>query len=153
MRTIRSSSAVPSYMTSLCTLDAPQYADVHEAASGSTRRSPDQWARRVFEDAPPPTRWFLLTGWRWALGLRLAPRPSPAHVLGWAILARTDRALVIETRSPVLAAQQVFWVGDACLRQATFVRYENRVGALLWPPVSVIHRRVVPYLLRRAVVD
>jgi hypothetical protein len=48
--------------------------------SSAKPRSPAQWARAIFEDAPVAMRWFLLLGWRAGLGLRLGPVHSPAHV-------------------------------------------------------------------------
>jgi hypothetical protein len=39
-------------------------------------RTPEQWARAVFEDAPRPVRWFLVNGFRYGLGLRLASTTS-----------------------------------------------------------------------------
>ncbi|KOG87901.1 hypothetical protein ADK38_22815, partial [Streptomyces varsoviensis] len=37
---------------------------VTTGGSSLSPRSPEQWARSVFEDAPGPVRWFLVTGWR-----------------------------------------------------------------------------------------
>ncbi len=57
----------------------PDYRDAFEVPTDRTdTRTPEQWARAVFESAPRKSRWFLLLGWRGVLGLRLGPRPYPA---------------------------------------------------------------------------
>jgi hypothetical protein len=30
------------------------------------------------------------------------------------------------------------------------VRYDKRIAAVLWPPVSILHRQILPRLLRHA---
>lgn len=152
MRTVRSASAVPEAIREVDTLVDPDYTDAFQVSIvGVDARSPEQWARSTFEGAPMAVRWFLLAGWRMVLGLRLGPRPSPEHVLGWTILGRGAHWAMLELRSPLLTAHLVFWVDDARVVQSTFVRYERRVAAFVWPPVSIIHRRAIPYLLRHAV--
>jgi hypothetical protein len=47
---------------------------------------------------PRPVRWFLVTGFRYGLGLRFGPRPSSEHVLGWAIVDRSPDSLTIESQ-------------------------------------------------------
>jgi hypothetical protein len=67
------------------------YDDCFTAPRAATDdRTPEQWARAVFEGAPPPVRWFLVNGFRYGLGLRFGPQPSPEHVLGWAIIGRSS---------------------------------------------------------------
>jgi hypothetical protein len=57
----------------------PDYRDAFEVPTSSTdTRTPEQWARAVFESAPSPVRWFLLLGWRggcWASGSGHGRRP------------------------------------------------------------------------------
>jgi hypothetical protein len=36
------------------------------------------------------------------------------------------------------------------LTQSTLVRYDRPIAAVIWPPVSIIHRQIVPRLLRHA---
>jgi hypothetical protein len=33
---------------------------------------------------------------------------------------------------------------------AVFLRYDRPIAALVWPPVSIMHRRAVPAMLRQA---
>ncbi len=113
-------------------------------------RTPEQWARAVFEDAPRPVRWFLLNGFRYGLGLRLDPRPSPEHVLGWAIIDRSPNSLTTEARSWLLTSRLVFRTETTHVTQSTYVRYDRRIAAMIWPPVSILHRQVVPRILRHA---
>lgn len=129
----------------------PDYTDAFEVSiAGADRRSAEQWARSTFEGAPWPMRWFVLAGWRMVLRLRLGPRPSPDHVLGWKILDRGANWVVLELRSAFLTAHLVFWVEESRVVQSTFLRYDRRVAHFVWPPVSMIHRQLVPWFLRRA---
>ena len=46
------------------------YDDSFEASvAAANERTPEQWARAVFEDAPRFVRWFLLVGFRYGLNL------------------------------------------------------------------------------------
>ncbi len=129
------------------------YTDSHEAKPpAGDDRSPEQWARATFERAPRPVRWFLLAGWRTVLGLRLGPYPSPEHVLGWRIVERAPDSITIELRSWLMTARQVFRTEQSRVTQATLVRYERRIAAVIWPPVSILHRQIVPRCLRAAAV-
>jgi hypothetical protein len=113
-------------------------------------RTPEQWARAVFEGAPRPVRWLLVSGFRYGLGLKLDPRPSPERVLGWAILDRSPDSLTIESRSWFLTSRLVFRTETTRVTQSTYVRYDRRIAAIIWPPVSILHRQIVPRILRHA---
>ena len=64
-------------------LGRSDYASAFEVTIGEgDGRSPEQWARAVFEGAPTAIRWFVVFGWRYVLGLRLGPRSSPDYVAG-----------------------------------------------------------------------
>jgi len=120
-------------------------------AAGLPSRTPEQWARAAFEDAPAVLRLCLRAGWLGALGLRLGPRSSAEHVLGWRIAEREPGAITLEAHSPLLGARNVVSVDGAGLRWATFVRFESRAGRAVWAAAAPVHHRVVPLLLRRAI--
>ena len=139
---------VPAAIRSLATLDSPDYVDAFTLTpSGATERSPEQWARTVLEETPTgrsaPALWGLL-------GLRLGPRPSPDHVQGWRIADRGDNWIRVETTSWCMTAHAVLRVDDGQVSIALFLRYDRPVAGLIWPPVSVMHRRAVPVMLRQA---
>jgi hypothetical protein len=113
-------------------------------------RTPEQWARAVFEETPRPVRWFLVNGFRYGLGLRFGPRPSPDHVLGWTIIDRSPDSLTVEARSWFLTSRLVFRTETTRLSQSTYVRYDRRIAAIVWPPVSILHRQIVPRIVRHA---
>jgi len=117
---------------------------------GADARSAEQWARAVFECAPAALRSFVLFGWRYVLGFRLGPRPSPAHVLGWKILSNAPDALVLELRSPFATARKIVRVEHSRVVISTFVRYERRLGGALWAAVAPVHHRTEPWLLGHA---
>jgi Protein of unknown function (DUF2867) len=129
----------------------PDYSDAFAVRTEITdTRTPEEWSRAVFEDAPRPVRWFLLVGWRAALGFRLGPRPSPDHVLGWWIVTATPGAIRLELRSALMTGHLVLRLDHPHAVITTVVLYRHRAARALWATVAPIHRQVVPYLLRHA---
>ncbi|MFE7120234.1 hypothetical protein ACFU99_32905 [Streptomyces sp. NPDC057654] len=134
-------------------LAADDWAEAVAVTTGGSAllpRSPEQWARSVFEGAPGPMRWFLVTGWRSVLRLRLGPRPAPTHVLGWRIVTMSTDVIVLEQTSALMTARLVLRSEGVRVVLTTFVRYEHGAARVLWPFAALTHRRAVPYLLRRA---
>lgn len=127
------------------------YTDSFEAPIATANdRTPEQWARAVFEHAPRPVRRLLVSGFRYGLGLRLGPRPSPEHVLGWEIVNRKPDSITIESRSWLLTSRLVFRTEESRVTLSTLVHYDKRIAAVIWPPVSILHRQIAPRLLRHA---
>jgi hypothetical protein len=138
---------VPDVIRRLDTLAAPDYADVFTAVTSRARdRSAEAWARAVLEETPigrsAPALWRLL-------GLRLGP-PSSTHVQGWRIADRGDDWIRIEATSWFMTAHAVIHVEDGQVSVALFLRYDQPIAGVIWPPVSVMHRRGVPVMLRQA---
>ena len=48
------------------------------------------------------------------------------------------------------AASLVFKVDEVGLSVATFVRYDRRLAAFIWPPLSTVHRKVGLAMIRHA---
>jgi hypothetical protein len=113
-------------------------------------RSSEEWARAAWEGAATPLRWFMVAGWRFVLGLRLGPRPSPDYILGWQIVERDPDRTVCQLRSSLLAARNTFRKADGRFIWSTFVTYERPIARIIWPPVSVVHRILVRVALRKA---
>jgi hypothetical protein len=113
-------------------------------------RSSEQWARAVWEGAPAPLRWFMLAGWRLVLGLRLGPRHSPDHILGWRIVGRGPGETVCQLHSGFLTAQNVFRKVDGTFVWSTFVTFKRPMARIIWPPVSLLHRLLARIALHRA---
>jgi hypothetical protein len=120
------------------------------ATAADDNRSSEQWARVVWEGAPAPLRWFMLAGWRLVLGLRLGPRHSPDHVLGWRIVDRGPDETVCQLSSRFLNAHNAFRKVDRTFVWSTFVIYERPIARVIWPPASLLHRLLVRIALRRA---
>src|SRR5438105_1184450 len=131
---------------------ASNYAAAWEvAAAGANRRSAEEWARAIFEDAPPALRRFIVVGWIWGLGLRLGPRASPDHVLGWLIASRAPDRMILRVHSVVLGtAQFVLRVETSRIVLASLVRYDKPWAGAVWSLVKPLHHRIVPYLLAHA---
>jgi hypothetical protein len=139
---------VPAPIRRLAPLADPDYVDVFTLrTSRATDRSSEAWARAVLEQTPVGRSAPRL--WR-ALGLRLGPRSSPDHVQGWRIADRGDGWIRLEASSWFMTAHAVVHVEEGRVAVALFLRYEHAVAALIWPPVSLMHRRAVPVMLRQA---
>jgi hypothetical protein len=128
---------------------AAAFALTTEAAASMTAR---QWARAVFEGAPAVVRWFLVFGWAHGLRLRLGPRPSDDHVLGWAIadgdLVAGSTALTAESR--LLRASNTVAVGSSTVTWVTLVHYSHTAARPLWALARPIHHITIRCLLARA---
>ncbi|MFV0134776.1 DUF2867 domain-containing protein [Streptomyces sp. HMX87] len=119
--------------------------------SGLPSLPPEDWARRTFEDTPAALQRLLRAGWTGVLGLRLGPRISARHLLGWPVVESGPGRIALEARSPALTARNVVTLDDSRLLWATYVRYERRDGRARWAVAAPVHHQVVPLLLGRAV--
>jgi hypothetical protein len=113
-------------------------------------RSAEQWVRDVFEGAPLALRHFVVLGWIVALGVRLGPRPSSHHVLGWRIAHSTEETIVLEAPFRFGKACNVLRVESSRVVLVTFVRYEKPLARAVWSIAAVFHERVIPYLMSHA---
>jgi hypothetical protein len=142
---------VPEEIRALDTLRSPDYAAAWVAGvSDSQARSAEWWARATFEDAPRALRAFIVAGWTTSLGLRLGPRDSPDHVLGWKIVTDAADLIILESQFRFGTAQNLLQVDGSRVLLATFVRYEKRGGRAVWSLAAPLHHRIVPDLLGRA---
>jgi hypothetical protein len=141
-------SDIPATIRSRDTLASPDYVDVFTAAARGVRdRSPEEWARGVLEETPTGRSAPAL--WR-SLGLRLGPKPSAEHVQGWKIAARGEDWIRLETASWFMTAHGILHLEDRRVSLALFIRYDHPIARLVWMPVSALHRRAVPVMLRQA---
>jgi hypothetical protein len=142
---------VPEAVQAVDTLLDPSYTCAFEIdAPPAVTRSAEEWLRAIMEEGPAPVRWFILAGWIAALRLRLGPRPSVDHVLGWRILSATSTEIVIGVEGATLSAHQVVQVQDAKAVHATIVHFDRPAARVLWAVAAPIHVRVIPYLMARA---
>jgi len=148
---VRWQREIPEAIGSLDTLVANDYADIVTAAVGRTPgRTPEQWTRAMVKGVPRPLLLLVPLIQRVVLGLRLELRPSPDHILGWKVADRGDSWVRLEASSWFLTGHVLVQIDDGQLSFATFLRYDRRLAALVWPPVSLIHRQVALALVRSA---
>ena len=148
---VRWQRGVPQALAALDTLVDPDYTDVVTGPVSSTSdRTPEQSARAVLGSLPRGLVLVVPFVQRVFLGLRLQLRPSPEHLLGWKIAARGEDWIRIEAASWFLTGHVVMQVVDGVLSFATFVHYDRWPAALVWPPISLIHRQVALILVRGA---
>lgn len=146
---IRFSREVPEAIRSLGALPDADYADVVTAPI--ERRpdgTPEQWIRAALGEVPRSLLLFVPFVQRAFLGLRLTLRPSPDHLLGWKIAHRDESWMRIEASSWFLTGHVVMQLGDEEMAFASFIRYDRRLAAFVWPPISIIHRQVALTLMR-----
>lgn len=136
---------VPEEIRTLSTMVDPGYVDLFTMAGGVPGRSPEQWARAMFEVVAGREAQLL---WRAVLGLRL--RAGPDRVAGWEIADRGDDWVRLEARSWFLTGHLVVRSDDEHVSLATFVRYDRPVASRVWRPLSTLHRHLAPGLLQQA---
>ncbi len=137
---------VPGSIRALSSLPDAHYADFF-ALPTDAAATPEQWARAMFGDVPGPAGTLI---WRGLLGLRLRRGRSPATVAGWLIAGRGEDWIRLEAASWFLTGNLLVRAADGRVSLGTFLRYERRLGHVVWPPLSAVHRRLAPGLLRGA---
>jgi hypothetical protein len=133
--------------------DRYHYADAFEIRMQEPDpRSAEQWIRCAIEQAPWPVRWTVWIAHRHLLRLRLGPRSSLRHVLGWQIQTSQPDLIHLEAVSPLLGRGVIVGrrVDPACAVVTTFVYTRSAAGRLLWAFVAPLHRRIACYLMEHA---
>ena len=130
-------------MTELSTVDYTDRFSLRTDAAGT----PEQWARAMFGNVPSPGEVFI---WRVVLGLRLSRGRSPDTVAGWRIGGRGDDWVRLETESRTMTANLVVETGGGEVALTTRLRYDRTPARLMWPPLSAVHRWLVPRVLHDA---
>lgn len=139
---------VPKAVRAAAAVEDADYADLFTArVSNESELSPEAWARLILEQTPTGRAAPLV--WR-LLGLRLGPMPSTDHVQGWRIGWRGDDYVRLETVSWMMTASAVVCMRDGIVELGLFLRYDQPIARLVWVPVSLVHQRAVPLMLRQA---
>lgn len=137
-KAIRALDVLPSHYLDITT----------ETVNPALEASPERWARASLEDASAVGR---SVAWRALLNLRLKSGLSSDHVAGWKIVDRGAKWIRLEASSWFMTANIVFHEEDGQVSFATYIRYDNPIAKIVWTPVSVIHRRLAPDVLRAGV--
>jgi hypothetical protein len=144
---------IPESVSALSSLPGIDYADQFTLFT-QTDVPPEQWARAMFGDVLSIAELLI---WRGLLGLRLSRGRSPATVAGWRIGDRGDDWIRLEAASWFLTGNLLVQTADGRVSLSTFLHYDRCLGQAVWPPLSAVHRRLVPRLLRhvaaRAAID
>lgn len=149
--TVRWRRDVPEAIRALGALADSDYADIVTATLDEKPSDPEQLIRAALERMPRGLVVFIPFVQRVFLGLRLKLRPAPDRILGWQIVDRGENWGRIEAASWFLTGHVVMHVGEGRLSFASFIRYDRRLAALVWPPVSLVHRQVALALMRSAI--
>jgi hypothetical protein len=109
--------------------------------------TPEQWARAMFGDVPSTAERFI---WRGLLGFRLARGPSPDTVGGWRVGGRGGDWIRLETSSRSLRGAMLVQAVPGRVTWTTCLHHDRAWSRVAWPPLSAVHRRLVPRVLREA---
>ncbi len=131
---------------------AYDYADSFAVGRSATDpRTAEEWMRAVFEGSPAVFRYGLPVAWRGFIGLRLGPRPSPGHMLGWRTVSSEPMLAVFEAESRIGEANLVLRLEPGRAVLTTFLHHlRPEIIGPVFVVAGPIHRWVVPYLLGRA---
>jgi hypothetical protein len=136
--------------------DRYDYADAFEIRLPEPDpRSAEEFMRCALEQAPLPVRRSIRIVHRHLLRIRLGPRSSPDHIIGWRIVTSEPEVVLLEAKSQLLGrGVLVMRRPDPTLAVVTTYLFYTRpaVASLVWKVVGPRHRMIVPYLLQRAAV-
>jgi hypothetical protein len=149
--TVRWRREVPEAIRTLGALADADYADIVTATVDETPADPDQFIHAALKRLPRGLPFFIAFVQRVFLGLRLKLAPSPDRLLGWKIADRGENWIRIEAASWFMTGHVVMHSDEGLLSFASFIRYDQRLAAFVWPPVSLIHRQVALALVRRGI--
>jgi len=136
-------AAIPADTRSLCSLPAIDYGDDFTLTTAG-QATPEAWARAALGDVP---NWGERCVWRGVLRLRLSRKATTDTVAGWPVTGRGDGWIRLETASWFLGATVIVRTATGQVSLTTLVHYRQFMGRLVWPPISALHRRLVPRLL------
>jgi hypothetical protein len=134
--------------------DRYDYADAFEIRLAEPDpRSAEEFARSALEGAPWWMRRTVLLVHRYVLRVRLGPRSSPDHILGWKIQTSEPDVLQLVAESALLGRGAIIGRSpDPSRRVITTYLFHTRpaLARAVWKFVGPLHRRVAPDLLNRA---
>jgi hypothetical protein len=140
---------IPEKVRSLDTFDDPGYIDHFTVeASKASDHSPEEWLRVTLENSSATGRFLA---WQVGCALRLEKEPSPDYIVGWRIADSGDDWLRLEATSWFMTAHIVTLVEDEQISISLFIHYDRSVGKVIWTPLSKLHQRLMPGLLRHGV--
>jgi hypothetical protein len=115
----------------------------------------DRSAKELFlagvESTPAWVGIVVLIAHRCVLRLRLSPIGTPDHLMGWKIVDADHDSIRLGAAGPLIEGVLVARRTGSAAALETSVTYRRPlVARLVWAAVGPVHRRVGPYLLRRA---
>ena len=116
--------------------------------SANTSRTAEQWMRTIFGEVPNLRHKFI---WQGLLGFTLDPSRSPDVIAGNRITGRGHDWIRVENSSKLLSANIICKASMDEVSVITLVQYNHWFAKWWWPLLAVIHRKIVPKLLRQAV--
>lgn len=128
------------------------YSDIFEAplAPGDDRSAKELYVAGV-ESMPVWLGIVVFVAHRYVLRFRLAPIGAPDHLMGWKVVDADHDTIRLGASGPLIDGVLVARRSRSAAALETAVTYRRPVLArLVWAVVGPVHRRVGPYLIRRA---
>jgi hypothetical protein len=89
-------------------------------------------------------------GWTRVLGLRLGPKLSPDHILGWTIAESDPESITLAARSRLITARNIVLVRADEVVWVTRVHFNRRAARPVWTAAAPLHHLTIPWFLLRA---
>ncbi len=143
--------AVAPAARALSTLSRIDYEDAFLVDVGAVRkRTAEQWARELLENAPADIRGTLQSGWS-AIGLKLRAGESERFVLGLEIRRNTPESVLLGADSRIgMLGELLFKREKHALLYATFIQQDGDRARAVWARVEPVHVPLVRNLLGQA---
>jgi hypothetical protein len=115
----------------------------------------DRSAKELFlagvESIPAWVGIVVFIAHRYVLRLQLSPIGTPDHLMGWKVVDADHDSITLGAAGPLIDGVLVARRTRSAAALETSVTYRRPVVArLVWVAVGPVHRRIGPYLLRRA---
>jgi hypothetical protein len=140
---------VPPQARELAGLERVDYQDAF-AVRTAVRLPAEEWAWLALEKASPAVSGFAYRVQRALLGLRLAPRLSPDHPLGWEMMRVEAASVVLGAQGGIVTPRIAVITSPEQVVAATLLRYDSSIAPAVWSVVAPVHRAVARYLLEQA---
>jgi hypothetical protein len=137
-------ASLPKSIQTLSSLPKINYGDIF-SISPSVEATPELWMRKILGDTPNLTQHFL---WSGLLGFPLIRSKSSETIAGWRISSKGTNWIRIENHSWLFHANLILHKIEDQVSFVSLMSYRNWFAHIWWPPLSSLHRAIVPRMLR-----
>lgn len=121
------------------------YTDVYTLVTDIAAR-PRQWLVACFEEGIPRRDRDVI--FRSLAGFATLPDRTPGYVAGWELIHDDESSAELAATGPRMTGRLRLNHVHEGVRLTTAMRYNSRLGRIIWTVLSVFHRRQAPHVLR-----